>query len=164
MKFNRTNAQKMSVRPNNCFALSLLLLLGCDRRDAPQTYPVTGDVKIDGQPLASGMVIFMSESGRAAKGKLNNGSFQLGTYVDDDGALPGRYKVVIVALDSVKMEGTHGYLDRPVPSLIPARYASTETSGLEFEVAASNSNIADFELVTNTHPNPRRLPNNSLNP
>ena len=60
--------------------------------------PVRGVVKLDGQPVANAAVVFVPQTpgGREAYGSTDaNGAFRLTTTKPDDGALPGKYKVVI---------------------------------------------------------------------
>jgi hypothetical protein len=64
----------------------------------PKLVPVRGQVKIDGEPLKFGTVIFTPEKGRAATGKLDeNGNFVLSTFEAGDGVLTGRHRVAINA-------------------------------------------------------------------
>jgi hypothetical protein len=59
---------------------------------------VTGVVKLDGKPVPRANVRFVSQTqgGRDALGFTNErGEFRLTTFSSDDGALPGKYKVVI---------------------------------------------------------------------
>lgn len=65
---------------------------------------VTGTVKIDGQPFTEGKLMFAPiakgadrKAGRAAFGKLaDDGSYALGTYEDDDGAVVGEHWVTLI--------------------------------------------------------------------
>src|SRR5262245_43879983 len=79
------------------FALAgLLVAAGCGGSSGP--VPVRGVVKLDGQPIANAAVIFVPQApgGREAYGSTDaNGAFRLTTTKPDDGALPGKYKVVI---------------------------------------------------------------------
>jgi hypothetical protein len=55
-------------------------------------------VKLDGQPVANAAVVFVPRTpgGREAYGSTDaTGTFRLTTTKPDDGALPGKYKVVI---------------------------------------------------------------------
>lgn len=74
---------------------------------APKTVAVTGTVKFDGKPLPDGTITFMSmgekgEFGRPATGVLNKeGKYKLSTFAPGDGALPGKYQVVVVSNSGV---------------------------------------------------------------
>ena len=79
------------------FALAAMLAAsGCGGGSGP--VPVRGVVKLDGQPVVNAAVIFVPQApgGREAYGSTDaNGTFRLTTTKPDDGALPGKYKVVI---------------------------------------------------------------------
>ena len=130
-----------------------LMLGGCSSANREPTFKVSGDVQIDGKPLTNGMVVFMPDKGQAAKGVINpDGTFKLGTYTVDDGAVAGQFKVMVISPDRSKMQGGAADLERPLPSLIPARYGSTSTSGLAFEVTPTDSNVAQFALTSKAKP------------
>ena len=91
--------------PKRCPRLGLLLpallltAAGCGGQGRP--VKVEGVVTLDGHPLPGATVTFAPdppESGRAASGRTDaDGSFRLTTFQSDDGALPGEYKVIVVA-------------------------------------------------------------------
>ena len=117
---------------------------GCGASSGPDIAPVHGKVTLDGAPLTTGMVYFMPESGRGAKGKVQeDGSFTLSTFGNGDGAIVGRHKVFIVATEGeVAFES-----DEPMKSLVPERYTSPETSGFEIEVKVGEMNEVFLELT-----------------
>lgn len=101
------------------------LCTGCDNH--PRLVPVGGNVTIDGQPLTKGFVRFIPETGRAASGELDSqGRFQLSTFEDFDGALLGRHRVEIIAVENPTAQ--------KVRYLTPIQYRSSDTSGIEFEL------------------------------
>jgi hypothetical protein len=85
------------------FALSLLLLImavllfsGCSSANKP--VEVEGVVLLDNEPVAEATVLFIPDgsTGQPAHGMTDaNGKFQLTTYKENDGALPGSYKVTV---------------------------------------------------------------------
>jgi len=138
-------------------------------------YSVSGTVTYNGKPLERGTISFVpaDAKGRAAGGTIIDGRYSLTTHDRDDGALPGKYKVGVVAKETdpskvdlkikKRGEGPQTEAERKAmatvfpqkvaaratamaKSLIPAKYSSPETSGLTFEVA-EQSNIADFKLT-----------------
>jgi hypothetical protein len=115
----------------------------------------------NGQPVAKGTIGFVpaSGTGRAASGEIENGKYSLTTAVAGDGALPGSYKVTVIAKDvdttALKAEAKGGQFHHGTPefvkaakgakSLVPSRYSLADTSDLKAEVKAE-SNSFPFEL------------------
>lgn len=122
-------------------------LCGCGPNDRLKTAPVKGTVTVDGIPLRTGRIIFTPESGRSATGVISeDGSYQLGTYDENDGAIIGRHKVAVQARP--KLQGESGgapLIPRYGPSLIPEAYGDQQTSGLEYEVTDGTNQI-DIKL------------------
>jgi hypothetical protein len=89
--------------PKRCTLLSLFLFaliltpVGCEGPGKP--VKVKGIVTLDGKPLPGVTVTFAPiGTGRPASGLTeSDGSFRLTTFRTEDGALPGEYKVVVVA-------------------------------------------------------------------
>lgn len=78
-----------------CFACMFLTGAGCFTSGA---VPTKGTVKLDGKTLAGATVTFLSQEsgGRDATGFTDaSGVFRLTTYKSNDGALPGKYKVIV---------------------------------------------------------------------
>jgi hypothetical protein len=122
--------------------------MGCSG-GSTATYPVTGIVKrSNGEPLRGGRIIFqpIGQSTNAARGIIaDDGSFQLGTYSDRDGAVAGAHKVTITP--AVPEDA----LDDPASiaryrSAIDLRYQSVATTPLEFNVK-DNGSTNHFEIV-----------------
>ena len=119
-----------STRPQ-LFFVSLALLFGCSQ--GPRVYPVSGRVvHPNGEPVAAGMVEFESIDHRPkinARGAIQpDGTFRLGTFSEDDGAVAGRHRAVV--LPPVRAIGHDAG-----PATFDLRYASYMRSGLEFTVA-----------------------------
>ena len=91
----------------------------------------------DGKPLQGGSIEFETDDGEGnricARGEINiDGTFTLGTYAIDDGALSGTHRAIVIADSSI---GTG--VERP--DLIEAaqlheRYRSYSKSGLEYTI------------------------------
>ena len=109
-----------------------LLAVGCGRRIT--LVPAEGRVTLDGKPLEFGAIMVQPTAGPAAQGKINSdGTFRLGTFKPDDGAIPGPAKVrVICRTDVTQPGGERAY----GPSLIPDRYGRFDTSGITVEIKA----------------------------
>jgi hypothetical protein len=119
---------KADLRCQRFCAIWLMAVVfgGCDQR--PLRVPVAGTVLIDGQPLTKGFVRFIPDAGRAASGELNaQGHFELGTFEDRDGALIGRHRVEVIAVENPTAQ--------KVRYLTPVKYRSSDTSGIEFDIS-----------------------------
>jgi hypothetical protein len=155
------------------FALAIVeAFSGCgDDSGLPKRYPVSGTVSHNGKPLEKGNINFAPDGpeGRAAGGTIVDGRYSLTTHDPDDGAVPGKYKVSVIAklIDASKVdlkikgastEEAKKALATVFPqkvaarasaagkSLIPSKYSSPETSGLTFEVKAQSNTATDFDL------------------
>jgi hypothetical protein len=99
----------------------MLVAVGCgDGR--PNRVPVSGQVLIDGKPLAAGIIRVIPDDARPAMSYIDeNGRFELTTFDQRDGCVPGTHKVVVLGnrLDSGRVEW-----------LAPKKYWSPTTSGL----------------------------------
>ena len=132
-------------------ALAALLALsgaGCGAKsEFPETFPVSGKVTYKGQPVTKGTVTFQPDQGQPATGAIQpDGTYQLSTFAEKDGALPGHHKVMIIANDADPnlMPGSSpGY--KPPKDLIPKKYNNRETSGLEATVSKDKT-AYDFDL------------------
>jgi hypothetical protein len=107
-------------------------------------YPVRGVVRFpDGKVLRDGSVEFEiigREDPVTATGVIGpDGSFVLGTYELDDGALVGKHRVVVIA-DYVIGSGAERPEFIPKPTLHP-RYREYRRSGLVLEVKPETNNI-----------------------
>jgi hypothetical protein len=145
-------------------AAGLLWVAGCgDDEGIGQRYRVTGTVTYNGQPLEKGTINFqaITPGGRGASGDIQEGAYRLTTQTPGDGALPGKYRVSIVAkeIDLSSVEATSKKLGGAMPSkkdlgkafqkakrLVPAKYEDPGTSGLEADVK-EHSNTIDFALT-----------------
>ena len=95
----------------------------------PRPSPVSGTVSSNGQPVASGKIVFLprNPAGQQANSQIISGRYSLTSFALNDGALPGTYDVVVVS-----------------PS-VPAKYQSQSTSGLVAQIQKSG-NIIDFYI------------------
>jgi hypothetical protein len=109
----------------------LVVITGCgNQRPA---YPVEGKVVYpDGQPLTEGTVEFETiediKTRLNARGEIQpDGTFRLTTYVDNDGAVAGEHRALVMPPLAVDNSA-------PVKRPIKAHYRGYETSGLRFTV------------------------------
>jgi hypothetical protein len=124
-------------------------------------YAVHGRVTYRSQPLKIGRITFhpidTTGPARDATGTIQDGNYSLSTIGGDDGALPGGYRVTIVAKSAERPKvqpiapgGAASPFDavkaaRRAKDLIPSRYMSPRLSPLTREVRAETNRI-DFEL------------------
>ena len=119
------------------------IVLGCGK-SGPELAPVRGKVTLDGQPLTRGHVGTMPSAGRGARAIIQpDGSFELHTYGDNDGARVGTHKVGIAAYDE---SGPRGPESEYGKLLVPKHYTNPETSGLTIEVTSDGPNEPVLEL------------------
>lgn len=141
------------------------IVLGCsgDESGLGRRYKVTGKIMYKGAPVSKGTVSFAPTKpappeGRAASSEITDGNYSLQTTGDNDGALPGEYKVSIVALDidlksaAANPEGiihqgdpAHQKAIKGGKSLIPTKYNLPDTSNLTATVKAESNQI-NFDL------------------
>jgi hypothetical protein len=111
---------------------SCLLAAGCGRRVT--LVPAEGRVTLDGKPLEFGAVMVQPAAGPAAQARINaDGTFRLGTFKPEDGAIPGSATVRIMCRKDITQPGGEMAFG---PSLIPERYNRFDTSGLAVEIKA----------------------------
>jgi len=142
-----------------CTGLLILTVAigGCGKGD---TIPLRGTVTLDGRPLANASVSFLAQDprGRDALGSTDaDGVFRLSTFEPGDGALPGRYKVVVqpAAASAVNVvAATPGEIldapraggpSAPSPVTLPPRYSRPDQTILEQEVPASGEVVFALE-------------------
>ncbi len=129
-----------------CVAL-LALACGCGKGTDGRTL-VSGEVKLDGQPLPSGTVSFMGDKGFAvAVGDIKGGKFSLSESGSRKGITPGNYAVCVSSWleEPGKELPTGGFSEGK--SAVPAKYRDPKLSGLNAEVKEGQSNQKfDFEL------------------
>ena len=127
--------------------LWIFLVPGCGPSNPP-TFPVKGKVSYNGKAVKNGMIMFTPEGeGNAANGSLEaDGSYQLTTFVANDGARPGKYKVSIQVFPGADEGGGlpgQEFAGKKPP--IPPKYGQPTSSGLTAEVKDVDNSI-DFAL------------------
>jgi hypothetical protein len=147
-------------------AAATLVVVGCSGDDSglARRYKVTGTVKYKGELVPKATIVFEPANppipqGRHANGHVENGSYTLSTAGQDDGALPGEYKVMVMSttLDVTELGKKHGGLlhqgdaehqkaAKEAKNPLPAKYAQSANTPLKAKVEANNSNRLDFNL------------------
>jgi hypothetical protein len=162
------NGNRRRVSRSSTLFVGLILFSACsDDGFGRQRYSVQGTVSYKGEKLANGQISFVpvpdAPGGQAASGQIENGYYSLSTLTPGDGALPGKYKVTVVAKDfdvakvrsAARAKGMPPVAALPqdfsakarkeAKSKIPTRYNLPTTTDLTADVEA-RSNTKDFEL------------------
>ena len=125
------------ARLSTIVGLTALAFAGC----RTGLYPVKGTVTFDnGQSaasLAGGFVTFQSVDGQvSSQGAIQpDGSFTLSTESENDGAYPGKYRVLITP------PPYHGDEGRQADAIIDAQYSDPRTSALEAVVEEKTNEV-----------------------
>jgi hypothetical protein len=123
--------------------LAVLMPTGCSRSPY-ELAPVSGTVRIDGQPLSTGKVMFAPvgdadsvDAGKPAIGCLRpDGTFELSTYKEGDGAVVGSHWITIYG---------PGKEDPPLPAGVPPFERMTVRDGTK-EVVGGEDNYFEIEV------------------
>jgi len=159
------NNRYLSAIISGLCTMALLVVAGCSSDDTGlgRRYAVSGTVKYKGEPVPKGSITFepASKDGRFATGTIENGSYKLSTSgAEGEGALPGDYKVIVIAttMDTTELakQSPTGIVHQGGPEfqkllknakdLVPKKYQRAETSNLTAKVK-EESNKIDFDLT-----------------
>ena len=148
-----------------CCATSCVLLaglsVGCYDSGRPPTYPVSGTVTWQGNPVEGARVVFVPTGSQESAAGITDaaGKYQLTTFVAGDGAEPGEYRVKVAKYDIKQptKEETQKFItqeeeqkivfaqdERPTPpakNLMPKKYESEITSGITHTVTTSATTL-----------------------
>jgi hypothetical protein len=107
----------------------ILVVAGCGP-SGPKIVPVSGQVMIDGEPMAAGVVGYVQvvpSEGRAASGTIDpeTGRFKLTTWKEGDGCIVGTHRVTVTVRQTVGVESI---------SLIPENYDDLSKTDLEVTI------------------------------
>jgi hypothetical protein len=121
--------------------LAPALFSGC-ASDQPPTFPVQGRVAFkDGRPMTEGVVEFVAvggdHAGLNARGRVQpDGTFRLTTFRENDGAIAGDHRAVVVW--SPPPQAFADDRKQPRPPLHP-RFQDYERSGQRFTVTRGDN-------------------------
>ena len=155
-------SQKAFV-PRLVLVALVALPLGCGGDPSkPKLGRVSGTVTYKGEPVTKGVVSFVPaggpgvETGQPAAGEIgSDGSYELTTFDEGDGAVLGEHVVLVQAVEmdpsieggSMPIPDAQGRLNiKPPKHLVPEKYSKAETSPLRFTVA-EGSNTYDIKLA-----------------
>lgn len=148
--------------------LGLVLYTGCGKQqaDIPKTYPVSIKIAHKGQPVegANVMLVPQDASGKGASGTTDaSGVAKMGLPGLAEGAIPGKYWVSVSKVAGTQSdpnisaeefyqiyEQQGGNAD-PAASgpqhLLPVKYLSAQSAGLECVVEEKDDQLFEFDLT-----------------
>jgi len=113
--------------------VGLSVLAGCGAK-GPETFPVSGQVLIDGEPLTHGFVQVVPNDARAAQAPIGeDGTFTLTSFENGDGCAPGTHPVAIIAVETLSPTSQKWHA--------PKKYMSPDTSGLTITVPQETDKV-----------------------
>jgi hypothetical protein len=121
--------------------------VGCGAGDGLNRRAVSGDVSLDGRPLARGVLLFdpiSTEASTAVGARIRDGRFAIPRR---EGPVPGRYAVRIYASSRIQappIAGSSPLATRPMVDLIPERYNARST--LNAEIGSRDASMFHFRL------------------
>lgn len=125
-------------------AAAWLAVAGCGEKvELLPTAPVSGTLAYMGKPVAKGSIHFHPQKGQTANGIVEDGKFTLTTYKEGDGAVVGKHRVAIEVVQEVPMPDG----DTTSKSLIPKKFTSPDSSGIELEIPASGRPNLQIDLL-----------------
>lgn len=140
--------------------LAAAVLVGCSKKAAPikgaklQVFPVKGKLVMDGKPMAAATIIFNPvvkfPAGSAQMWPHatadQNGDFSVSTYVCDDGAPAGDYKITISwkGEEALKVpDSARGELDEQAPDA----YQNARTSKIRVKIKEEPNTLPTWDLA-----------------
>lgn len=136
-------------------SLVVLSLTGCSVQ--PAVYPVRGHVTMsDGSPVNFGLLEFRNTSMKLnARARIqNDGSYQLTTFEESDGAVVGTHQAIILQHVVAEMARPRKEIpgqERAVEQhrqhrIVDSQFARYQTSPLVFEVEAKEENVINITV------------------
>jgi hypothetical protein len=129
--------------------LSFIFISGCGPQGRPtvKTAPVSGVIKMDGQPLVGAQVNFLNSDYAGVSETDSSGRFEMT-------AQPGSNKVFVV-----KYQGTGGTFDATMigggdtagsgpKQLVPPKFSDPSKTELTFNVSDAGNSDANFEITS----------------
>ena len=139
----------------------LFLIPGCGSSDPdaglnrPKRVPVTGLVSSQGRPVADADVTFLNDAAQTTGTARtdSDGRFEVTTFRDRDGAVPGTQLVAIRRVDVINktpadVDVSAGGVGLPpeVHWVVPQKYSDPRKSGLTANVTDAGTNHFEFAL------------------
>jgi hypothetical protein len=127
--------------------ITLLLLFaaaGCGTNGLTGLYKVKGKITLQGQPIDDVVVTFkpieVDPAKRPAGGRSTaDGTFVISTLKPNDGAYPGKYKVLVGKFVANKAQTLSS-------DTVPMKYRNAETTPIEYEVKAGKNALLTIDI------------------
>ena len=110
------------------------------------TVPVSGTLAVEGKPVAKGTIHFHPQKGPPASGIVEDGKFTLTTYENGDCAVVGKHRIAVEVVEEIPTKDG----DVTTKSLIPKKYVSPDTSGIELEIPAQGRKNLQMDILANS--------------
>jgi hypothetical protein len=154
----------MGLRSSGIWALCLTIVVaGCSSKpkSGPKAVAASGKVTYKNLPVEGATVSFLGDGTipPAVATTDSSGEFILTTSRSGDGAVPGKHQVTVTKIvgPPVKAAKTKMTMEEAAEaakeaaaakplSMLPERYATVDTSGLQYEVKASGTNNFEIKL------------------
>jgi hypothetical protein len=120
---------------------------GCGNKSKYPTAPVSGTIKMDGKPLANGVVTFQPVGGGMASLGMTDadGHYTLKALREEfDGAVVAKHRVVIRTVNTRVVDTTSDKSDPKAVDPIPKKY--NDATELTIEIPEGGRDDADFNL------------------
>src|SRR5262245_35991478 len=148
-------------RPALTFALlPLIALAGCSSTGRLPTYPVTGQILYNGEPLKGVDVAFhrvdpKNDTGYPPHATTDaDGKFTLSTFLKDDGAPAGEFRVAVAfAVEAIDEGSDQG---KRLSFQVPEKYHRAETSGLTVTIKPGSNDLEPIRLQRPPRSNVKR--------
>lgn len=98
--------------------------------------------------MAGAQVVFVSDGGSHSASGLSkaDGTFTLSAFPPNDGAVPGKYKVMVIKSDVPEIQDENSAELATAKPLIPTQYSDPNKSGLAVEIPADGKTDIKLEL------------------
>src|SRR5262245_17906441 len=132
------------------FAVFVFAIVGCTGDGQLKVYPVTGQVLYNGEPLKGVDVAFHPTDPKNTTSYPphattdNDGKFALTTYVKDDGAPAGEFKVAIAFAVQSADDGSDQV--KKLPFQVPAKYQRKESTPITVTLKPETNTLEPFKL------------------
>lgn len=130
----------------------LMFVASCGSPGELKTYPVTGTVLYNGEPLKGVDVAFHASDAKNAVGYPPHattdaeGKFQMMTYRKDDGCPAGEFKVAFAFAVEVVGGDDGSDQTKKITFQVPVKYHKGETSGIVVTVKPETQTLEPFKL------------------